>query len=74
MQAQVLKGTKGEITENPSRLSGEVPEAIVFVEEPAGAVGMPKAEGIFAEMRPHMVDVRDLNDDREALYTRRQGE
>ena len=37
MKTHVLKGSKQEIAENLVRISGEVREAIVFVEEPAPA-------------------------------------
>ena len=75
MQAHVLRGTKQQIAENLSRMPGEVREAIVFVEEPAPAEArMPDREDIFTEMRPHMVDVEDLDDTREAVYTRGEGE
>ncbi|MBW3596670.1 MAG: hypothetical protein KY475_05280 [Planctomycetes bacterium] len=33
-----------------------------------------QAEDIFAEMRPFMVDVADVDDSREAIYTRLEGE
>jgi hypothetical protein len=76
MQAHVLRGTKQQIAEDLARMSGEVREAIVFVEEPAPAeVRMPdREEDIFAEMRPHMVQVEDPDDSREAVYTRGDGE
>ena len=75
MQAHVLRGTKQQIAENLARMPGEIREAIVFVEEPAPAEArMPDREDIFSEMRPYMVDVEDLDDTREAVYTRRQGE
>jgi len=77
MKTHVLKGSKQEIVENLARISGEVREAIVFVEEPtpaAGGAGPPDAEDIFAEMRPLMVDVQDLDDSRETIYTRLPGE
>ncbi len=77
MKTQVLKGSKQEIAENLVRISGEVREAIVFVEEPAPAASgaqMPDAEDIFAEMVPLMVDVQDVDDSREAIYTRMEGE
>jgi hypothetical protein len=77
MQAHVLRGTKQEIAENVARMPGEVREAIVFVEEPATVVSldrMPSAEDIFAEMRPFMVDAEDVDDSREAIYTRMEGE
>ena len=75
MQAHVLRGTKQQIAENLARMPGEVREAIVFVEEPAQAEALvPDREDIFAEMRPYMVDVDDLDDTREAVYTRGDGE
>jgi hypothetical protein len=75
MQAHVLRGTKQQIAEDLARMTGEVREAIVFVEEPApGAARTPDQEDIFAEMRPHMVDVEDPDDSREAVYTRGDGE
>jgi len=75
MQAHVLRGTKQQIAENLSRMPGEVREAIVFVEEPAAAEArMADKEDVFAEMRPYMVDVQDLDDTREAVYTRGEGE
>jgi hypothetical protein len=75
MQAHVLRGTKQQIAENLARMPGEVREAIVFVEEPISAeAGVQDREDIFAEMRPYMVNVEDLDDSREAVYTRGQGE
>jgi hypothetical protein len=75
MQAHVLRGTKQQIAENLAQMPGEVREAIVFVDEPTPTEArMPDREDIFAEMRPYMVSVEDLNDAREAVYTRGQGE
>ena len=75
MQAHVLRGTKQQIAENLARMTGEVREAIVFVEEPPPAeLRMLDGEDIFAEMRTYMVDVEDLDDTREAVYTRGHGE
>ena len=75
MQARVLRGTKQQIAENLAGMPGEVREAIIFVEEPvlAGA-GVQDREDIFAEMRPYMVDIEDLDDSREAIYTLGRGE
>jgi hypothetical protein len=73
LKAHVLTGSKQEIADNLARISGEVREAIVFVEEPTRA-GVSDSEDIFAEMRPFMVDVHDLDDSREAIYTRLDGE
>ena len=71
MRAHVLRGTKQQIAENLARMPGEIREAIVFVEEPGPAeTRMSDREDIFAEMHPYMVDVEDLDDSREAVYTR----
>jgi hypothetical protein len=75
MKTHVLRGSKQEIAENLARISGEVHEAIVFEEEPAPVEpGTPDAGDIFAEMRPFMVDVQHIDDSREAIYTRMEGE
>ncbi len=75
MQAHVLRGTKQQIAENLARMPGEVREAIVFVEEPAPTdVRRSDSDDMFAEMRPYMVKVEDLDDSREAVYTRGDGE
>ena len=77
MKTHILKGSKQEIAESLVRISGDVREAIVFVEEPAPAApeaSTPDAEDIFAEMRPFMVDVQDVDDSREAIYSRMEGE
>jgi hypothetical protein len=77
MTTHVLKGSKQEIADHLVRIIGEVREAIVFVDEPApngtGTVGCDMAD-IFAEMHPHMVDVPDIDDSREAIYSRAQSE
>ena len=77
MKTHVLKGSKQEIAERLIRLSGEVREVIVFVEEPAPGppeTRVPDTTDIFAEMRPFMVDAPGLDDSREAIYTRIEGE
>jgi hypothetical protein len=54
-----------------------VREAIVFVDEPAPEAPGARThdiEDIFAEMRPFMVDVPDVDDSRDAIYTRMEGE
>jgi hypothetical protein len=74
MRTHVLKGSKQEIAAGLARISGDVREAIVFVDEPGPAVRTPAAEDMFAPMRPFMVDVQDVDDTRAAIYTRREGE
>jgi hypothetical protein len=75
MKTHVLRGSKQEIADRLVRIKGEVREAIVFEEEAmARAVGPNENTDIFAEMGPFMVDVHDVNDSREAIYTRMAGE
>ncbi len=74
MKAQVVKGSKQEIAETVARISGEVREAIVFVEEPSDQTQTPSGEDIFAEMEPFMVKVGGADYAREAIYTRMDGE
>jgi hypothetical protein len=77
MKTHVLKGSKQEIAENLARIQGEVREAIVFVDEPAQANSngrAPDTTDLFAEMRPYMVDVPVVDDSRESIYSRMEGE
>ncbi|HET6881707.1 MAG TPA: hypothetical protein VFI31_16205 [Pirellulales bacterium] len=76
MKTHVLKGSKQEIAESLIQISGEVREAIVFVEEPAAAFVASSEHGddIFAEMRSFMVDVPAVDDSREAIYSPMEGE
>jgi hypothetical protein len=77
MTAHILRGSKQEIADRLVRLCGEVREAIVFVEEsvpPVKEADSSEQEDIFAEMRPFMVDVSEVEDSREAIYTRAPGE
>jgi hypothetical protein len=76
MKTHVLRGSKQEIVERLGEISGEVREAIVFEDEPAPTPG-PRAEDaadFFAEMSALMVDVQDVDDSREAIYTRMNSE
>lgn len=77
MKAHVLKGSKQEIADNLARISGDVREAIVFVEEApiAGEPVIGDAEDIFAEMQPYIAKgAADVDDSRAAIYTRMAGE
>jgi hypothetical protein len=77
MKAHILKGSKQEIADSLVRMSGEVREAIVFEEESApemSETATDHTEDIFAEMGPFMVDAQDVNDSREGIYTRMEGE
>ena len=77
MKTHVLTGSKQEIADRLVRIGGEVSEAIVFEDEAAPARRDPavrELEDIFAEMAPFMVDVQTVDDSREAIYTRMEGE
>jgi hypothetical protein len=77
MKTHVLRGSKQEIAESLVRIQGKVREAIVFEEELAAAgpaTTSHKPEDIFAEMDPFTVDVQDVDDSREAIYTRMENE
>ena len=77
MKTHVLKGSKQEIAERLVRITGEVHEAIVFEVEPGPEATEAVADdtkNIFAEMGPFMVDVPDVDDSREAIYARLDGE
>lgn len=76
MSARVLRGTKQEIAAAVARMTGEVREAIVFVDDPAPptpAGSEPPAGDVFAEMQAFLVDVADVDDSREAIYSRMDG-
>jgi hypothetical protein len=54
-----------------------VREAIVFIEEPAGAAvqDVPATvEELFREMEPYMAHAGGVDDSREAIYSRKPGE
>lgn len=75
MKTHVLKGSKQEIAASLVQISGEVREAIVFEEEPAGLVAESlETADIFAEMGPFMVDAPPVDDSRDVVYTRMDGE
>jgi hypothetical protein len=76
MKAHVLTGSKQQIAEKVAEIDGEVHEAIVFVEEPstsnAPSNGLPA--DIFAEMEPFTVRETAVDDSRQAIYRRMEGE
>lgn len=77
MTAHVLQGSKREIAEGLVRIHGEVREAIVFVDDggpEAPAMGTTDPGDVFAEMHALMVDVPHVDDSREAIYSRTDGE
>ena len=82
MTARVITGSKQEIARTVEQMEGDVREVIVFVEEPAGgptgsgaSVPVPATvEEMFAEMEPYTVQVGNVDDSREAIYTRMPGE
>ena len=78
MSAHVLKGTKQQIAQDLTQMPGEVREAIVFVEDPGPIVSGPQtydSQDIFAEMQPFVAQGNtEVDDSREAIYTRLEGE
>lgn len=77
MTARVLKGSKRQIAQELANLEGDVREAIVFVEEPAGAPmqSAPQtSEDAFKEMEPYMVNVGNVDYSRASIYSRKPGE
>ena len=77
MKTHVLRGSKQEIADRLVRIDGEVREVIVFEDELAPArpdAAACEPEDIFAEMASFMVDVQNVDDSREAIYTRMEGE
>jgi hypothetical protein len=74
MKAQVLRGSKQQIADTVVRMSGEVREAIVFVEEPSDAASEPSDQDIFAEMEPFTVKAGGADYSRKTLHTRASGE
>jgi hypothetical protein len=75
MKTHVLTGSKAEIAEAIAHIDGEIREVFVFVQEPSDSVRAPAEEDIFAEMEAYTVKVDAFVDDsREAIYTRMEGE
>jgi len=74
MTARVLKGSKQEIADTVVRMSGDVREVIVFVEEPGEVAAEACGEDVFAEMERFMVRVGGVDYSREAMYSRAEGE
>lgn len=73
MTVQILKGSKQEIAEGVARISGDVCEAIVFIEDPK-APSSDRIEDVFSEMTPFVVHVGSVDYSRETLYNRVEGE
>ena len=74
MKAHVLRGSKQQIAEGVARMNGEVREAIVFVEEPLEKKPEITKGNMFSEMDSHIVNVKDVDDSRESIYRRTDGE
>jgi hypothetical protein len=79
MTARVIKGSKQQIAQQVADMEGDVREAIVFVEEPAGAVTSEPVpatvEEMFKEMEPYMSHGDgDVDYSREGIYSRKPGE
>jgi len=73
MSAQILRGSKQEIAESVARMSGQVHEAIVFIEEPL-ALTEASPQQLFASMEPFAAHAGGADYSREALYSRTEDE
>lgn len=74
MKVHALKGSWQDIIASVARIDGDVCEAIVFVDEPTDPAQAGSVGEFFAEMEPYMVDVPDVDDSRDAIYSRADGE
>ena len=74
MKAEVLTGTKSEIADSIMRFPGKIHEVIVVVAEPSLPAAAECDEDMFAEMEPFMAQAGDVDDSREAIYSRMDGE
>jgi hypothetical protein len=77
MRAVILTGTKSEIAASIANATGQVREVIMFVEETAPDprdARSAAASDIFAEVENIMVDVENVDDSRQSIYTRMSGE
>jgi len=72
MTARVLAGSKQEIAQKIAQMEGNVCEAIVFVDDPPAP--FDPADDIFAEMESITVQQKKIDDSRESIYERRDGE
>ena len=70
MTVKVLTGSKDEIAQGLAHISGQIHEAIVFVEETNEVKRVAVEEDIFAEMEPFTVRTGGADYSRESLYTR----
>jgi hypothetical protein len=76
MTARVITGSKQEIAGKIANLEGEVREVIVIIDELVPKLPVPETvEELFKEMEPYMAHTNgNVDDSREAIYTRQPGE
>jgi hypothetical protein len=77
MKTHILKDSKQQIAEKLVSIPEEVREAIMFVEEPTIPKSIEQMQvpvDVFAEMLAFMVQVNEVDDSREAVYSRLEGE
>jgi hypothetical protein len=72
MTARVLTGSKQEIAEKVAGINGEIREVIVFVDEMIAPNSV--LADTFAEMEAFTVRRADVDDSRQAIYSRLEGE
>lgn len=74
MRVQVVRGSKQEIAEAVAGISGDVREAVVFVEDPSDSGLVEATDDIFAEMEPFTVQAGGADYSRDGIYARQEGE
>jgi len=71
----VLEVSGQEARQIATRLGNRLVRAIFVVEEPMeDKSSLSDVEALLAEMDAHAVHAEDVDDSREAIYTRREGE
>ena len=75
---RIVEGSPREIGEQIAKLVGERHVAVMLMEEPAGEIAPRPSDDEFergmAEIRAEAVSATDVDDSREGIYTRRDGE
>ena len=74
MKTQFLTGSKQQIAESVAHMSGEVLEAIVFLDDPADRPENLSDTDVFDEMEPFTVKAGGADYSRDTLYTRLEDE
>ncbi len=79
MKTQVIEGSRQQIAEQVLRIDGHIAKAVVYLDDPADVARSPRLsdqqfEKLMAEAQADTVAVGHMDDSREAIYTRMEGE